>query len=70
MSELTGIAPKPQVQTLDVNHQGLWLSWKKVVIVGGIGAGIYLVYYYLTKNRKRRVPHVENFEPGKLNILQ
>lgn len=64
MTEYTGLVPKQQTHAPTPQSSG-WLNLKKVVIVGGIGAGIYLVYYLL-KNRKRRELYVENFEPGLL----
>ncbi|KAI6184501.1 Failed axon connections-like protein [Aphelenchoides bicaudatus] len=69
MAELTGIHAKPHPVSPVINNQGRWFSFKKIVIVGGIGAGIYLVYYLL-KNRKQRVPYVENFEPDVVYLFQ
>lgn len=42
---------------------GSWISLRCVVVISGIGFGVYLIYRLL-KGRKQRRLYVEKYEPG------
>lgn len=58
MTEFTGLVPKQHTPQTTIQHSGSGEWVKRIVIVGGIGAGLYLVYYLLSNRKKEHKLHV------------